>query len=553
MLQGLMMDYPLTIDRILVHANRMFPHKKIKTRLPTGEVHEYTYADFYRRVMRLGNVLAGLGVAPGDRVGTFAWNNYQHMELYFAIPGAGAVCHTLNIRLFPEQLAYVINHAEDKVIFVDGTLLPLLQRITDQLGGVQHFVLFNTPPGVETRLPGQVHLYEELMSSAGDEFVWKVEDERQAMGLCYTSGTTGNPKGALYSHRSMVLHTFASALANSLALTEADTVLPVVPQFHAMAWGLPYTAAFVGANLIMPGPHLKPEALAEMIEEERVTVAAGVPTIWNGLYHELRQRPRHISCIRALIVGGSAMPRSLIEAYEKDLGISVLHAWGMTETSPLGSVSRLLSHHANLPDHRRWDIKAKQGFAVPGVEMRIVNDEGEELPWDGTTMGELQVRGPWVVKAYYKMERSSDNFTADGWFRTGDVVTLNEDGFMTITDRTKDLVKSGGEWISSVELENHLMAHPKVLEAAVIAIPDAQWQERPLAVVVLTADAGECRPQELHAFLEPKVAPWWLPDAYAFIAEIPKTSVGKFDKKVLRQRYAEGQLAPVSVDKLAAD
>jgi acyl-CoA synthetase (AMP-forming)/AMP-acid ligase II len=547
MLQGLMMDYPLTVDRILEHANRMFPHKKIKTRLPNGAMHEYTYADFHRRVKRLGNLLVGLGVTSGDRVGTFAWNNYQHMELYYGVPGAGAVCHTLNIRLFPEQLAYIINHAEDKVIFVDGTLLPLLQRIADHLGRVEHFVLFNTPPGTEVKLPGQIHQYEELMAAASEEFQWRVEDERQAMGLCYTSGTTGNPKGALYSHRSIYLHTLGSLLANSIGLTEADTVLPVVPQFHAMAWGIPYSAAMAGADLVMPGPHLRPDLLAQMIEEERVTMPAGVPTIWNGLYHELKQHPRDISCIRALVVGGSAMPRSLIEAYEKEFGVTVYHAWGMTETSPLGSISRLLSHHQSLPDHKQWDIKAKQGYAVPGVEMRIVNDAGEELPWDGATMGSLEVRGPWVVKDYFKMEGSRDNFTDDGWFRTGDVVTISEDGFMSITDRTKDLVKSGGEWISSVELENHLMGHPKVNEAAVIAIPHPQWLERPLAVVVLAADAGECSPDELRNFLEPRVARWWLPDDFAFVAEIPKTSVGKFDKKVLRQRHLEGKLASLWV------
>ena len=544
MLTGLMMDYPLTIDRIVEHAHRMFPHKKIKTKLPTGEMHEYTYADFYGRVKRLGNLLVGLGVEPGDRVGTFAWNNYQHMELYFGIPGAGAVCHTLNIRLFPEQLAYIINHAEDKVIFVDGTLLPLLQRVADQIGGVAHFVLFNAPAGVEPNLPGQIHHYEELMAAADDEFEWRSTDEKMAMGLCYTSGTTGNPKGALYSHRSMYLHTMGVCQAGALGLTERDIVLPVVPQFHAMAWGLPYAAPFTGAAVMMPGPRLQPAALAQMIEEERVTVAAGVPTIWNGLYHELRNKRRDISCIRALVVGGSAMPRALIEAYESQLNVNVLHAWGMTEMSPLGTVSRLLSTHADLPDHRKWDMKAKQGYAIGGVEMRIVNDAGEELPWDGTTMGALEVRGPWVVKDYFKMEGSSDNFTADGWFRTGDVVTISEDGFMTITDRTKDLVKSGGEWISSVELEGLLMAHPKVLEAAVIAIPHAQWQERPLAVIVPTADAGELSAEELQSFLEPQVARWWLPDGYAFIGEIPKTSVGKFDKKVLRQRFADGELRP---------
>ena len=541
MLHGLMMDIPLTLDRILEHANRIYPHKRIKTKLPDGSWHEYTYHNLYQRSKRLGNVLVQLGVEPGDRVGTFAWNNYQHLELYFGVPGAGAVCHTLNIRLPGDQLAYIINHAEDKLIFVDGTLLPLIQPLLGQLETVEHLILFNAPPGTAASIPNALD-YEELMADVSDDFQWRCTDERMAMGLCYTSGTTGLPKGALYSHRSMFLHTYAENMSNTLGLTEADVLLPVVPQFHAMAWGLPYAAAMSGTEVIMPGPHLKPAPLAEMIEEERVTVAAGVPTIWNGLYHELRQNPRDISSIRALIVGGSAMPRSLIEEYEKNLGVNVVHAWGMTELSPLGSVSKLLSHHQDLPDHAKWDIKAKQGYPPAGLEMRIVNDAGEELPWDGATMGELQVRGFWVVSQYFKMEPSPEHFTPDGWFRTGDVATISPDGFMQITDRTKDLVKSGGEWISSQDLENALMAHPQVLEAAVIAVPDERWSERPLACVVTTPDGGGITPEELRAFLAPHFPKFWLPDAFVFLESIPKTSVGKFDKKVLRQLHAEGKL-----------
>lgn len=541
-MDGLMMDYQLTLDRILEHANRMFAHKRIYTKLPDGSMHSYTYADFYKRVKRLGNVLVSLGVDVGDRVGTFGWNNYQHMELYFGVPGAGAVCHTLNIRLSSEQLAYIINHAEDKVVVVDATLLPLLEPIADQVPSVQHFLLYNVPEGgVKTKLPN-VSYYEELMDDASEEFEWRCTDERMAMGLCYTSGTTGDPKGALYSHRSMFIHTMGENQANAMAFVESDVLLPVVPQFHAMAWGLPYSAAFSGAEMVMPGPFLKPAPLAEMIETYRVTVAAGVPTIWNGLYHELKKNPRDISCIRFLLVGGSAMPRSLIEGYEKELGVNVLHAWGMTEMSPLGTVSKLLSHHQHLSDAEKWDMKAKQGYSLPGVEMRIMNEAGEELLWDGKTMGELQVRGPWIVKQYFRREPSPDHFTDDGWFRTGDVVTMNSDGYMTITDRTKDLVKSGGEWISSLDLENTLMAHPKVLEAAVIAIPDERWSERPLGVVVLTPDAGEVTADDLRAFLAPQFAKFWLPEKFAFINAIPKTSVGKFDKKVLRRQYAAGEL-----------
>ena len=539
MLSGLMMDYPLTIDRVLEHGNRLYPYKQIKTKLPGGGLHTYSYRDLYRRVKRLCNLLEGLGVAPGDRVGTFAWNNYQHVELYFGAPGAGAVVHTLNIRLFPEQLAFIINHAEDKVIFIDATLLPLIERIAAEIGAVEHFVLFNTPPeGVEAKLPGKIHDYEALMAAASEDYSWRVEDENQAMGLCYTSGTTGHPKGALYSHRSMYLHTVGACQAAAIGLIENDVIMPVVPQFHAMAWGLPYAAINAGSDLVLPGPHMQPSALAALIEEERVTVAAGVPTIWNGLYHDLKQNTRDISCIRALVVGGSAMPRSLIEAYEQELGVNVVHAWGMTEMSPLGTISKLLSRHRGLPMDQQWDVKARQGYPISGVEMRIVSDEGAELPWDGESLGELQVRGPWVARAYYKLEGGGDSFTADGWFRTGDVATITADGFMTIVDRTKDMVRSGGEWISSVELENLLMAHPQVLEAAVIAVPHEHWQERPLAVCVPTDKTAPPSAETLRSFLEPQVAGWWMPDEFVLIDEIPKTGTGKFDKKVLRERFA---------------
>lgn len=541
-MHGLMMDYPLTLDRILEHGNRLYPHKQVLTKLPSGTLHQYTYADFYRRVKRLGNLLTALGVEVGDRVGTFAWNNYQHLELYFGIPCAGAICHTLNIRLAPDQLSYIINHAEDKVIFVDGTLLPLFDRLAGQLESVQHVVLINAERGVTTKFPN-VHFYEELMAAVSDEYEWRSTDEQMAMGLCYTSGTTGNPKGALYSHRSMYLHTLAVCQANSLAVTESDIVLPVVPQFHAMAWGLPYACVMNGADLIMPGPHLQPPALTGLIAEHKVTVAAGVPTIWTGLYHELKSNPRDVSSIRALVVGGAAMPRSLIESYERELGVSVLHAWGMTEMSPLGTTSRLQGKHTDLPDHEKWDIKARQGYPICGVEMRLVNDAGEELPWDGTTMGEVQVRGPWVVRQYFKVEPTSEQFTADGWFRTGDVATMTPDGYMNITDRTKDLIKSGGEWISSVALENALMAHPKVMEAAVIAIPDERWWERPLAAVVPAPGGGEISFQELRDYLSASFANFQLPDRIVVVDAIPKTSVGKFDKKVLRQQFAEGKLS----------
>jgi fatty-acyl-CoA synthase len=474
-------------------------------------------------------------------VGTFAWNNYQHLELYYAIPGAGAVCHTLNIRLFPDQLTYIINHAEDKVVFIDGTLLPLYEKLAGQTSSVQTHVLFNAPPAAAARLPNSV-FYEDLIADSDEDFDWLSTDENMAMGMCYTSGTTGEPKGALYSHRSMFLHTLGESQANALGVSEADSVLVVVPQFHAMAWGLPYSALAAGAELVMPGPHLRPEPLANLIAQERVTIAAGVPTIWNGLYHELKAHPRDISCVRALVVGGSAMPRSLTQAYESELGVNVLHAWGMTEMSPLGTVSAPLKAHAQLDDAGRWDIKAKQGYPILGVELRIVDEIGRELPWDGKTMGELQVRGPWIIRQYFKRDATTDYMTKDGWFRTGDVVTMSPDGYMTITDRTKDLVKSGGEWISTVELENAIIGHPKVLEAAVIAIPDAQWSERPMACVVCTKDGWDLTAEELQAYLGQHVAKFWVPERVIFIDEVPKTSVGKFDKKVLRRQFAEGQL-----------
>jgi fatty-acyl-CoA synthase len=539
-MRGLMMDYPLTLDRIVEHAGRMFPHKHIRTKRPDGSIHEYTYADLLRRSRRLAGALAALGVESGDRVGTFAWNHHQHMEMYFGIPGAGAVCHTLNVRLFPRQLAYIVNHAEDKVVFIDASVLPLYEKVAGEITCVRHHVLVNAPRDIETRLPNVLH-YEDLIDGADDDFTWRCTNEEMAMGLCYTSGTTGDPKGALYSHRSMFLHTLGENQAMALGLTETDVVLPVVPQFHAMAWGLPYACALAGADVVMPGPHLQPGPLADLIETYQVTVAAGVPSIWNGLYHELKTTPRNISCMRALVVGGSAMPRSLIEGYERDLGVNVLHAWGMTELSPLGSVSKLQRHHLALSETEQLDVKARQGTALGGVELRIVGDDGTVLPWDGETMGELQARGPWVIRSYFKRDPTPEHFTEDGWFRTGDVATMSPDGYMTITDRTKDLVKSGGEWISTVALESALMAHEGVLEAAVIAVPDEKWSERPLAVVVRTP-GGEASVDDLRRFLADRFAKFEVPDRFVFVDELPKTSVGKFDKKVLRARVAEGAL-----------
>jgi fatty-acyl-CoA synthase len=406
---------------------------------------------------------------------------------------------------------------------------------------VQHVVLFNAEPGTETKLANVLD-YEELIAESDEDFDWRVDDERTAMGLCYTSGTTGEPKGVLYSHRSMYLHTMGVNQKISLGVSEEDVLLAVVPQFHAMAWGLPYAAAMVGAEMVLPGPHLNAVAIADMLASEKVTVAAGVPTIWTALYHELKQSPRDLSHLEALVVGGAAMPRALIEAYEKELGVPIVHAWGMTETSPLGTVSRLQGHHLDLPPDEQWDVKARQGYPVPGVELRIVGETGEELPWDGATVGEVQVRGPWIAASYFKQEPTPEHFTDNGWFRTGDVATMSEDGFMQITDRTKDLVKSGGEWISSVALEGALMAHPKVAEAAVIAIPNEKWSERPCAIVVPVSKDDPPSHEELNEHLLAQFPRFWLPDELVIVDEIPKTSVGKFDKKVLRHRHAHGEL-----------
>ena len=541
-MQGLMMDYPLTMDSILQHARRVYGGRQIHTKLPDGSIHSYTYADMYARVKKLSSALSKRGVQMGDRIGTFGWNNFQHMELYYAIPGCGAICHTLNIRLFAEQVAYIVEHAEDRIVFIDATLVKLFEPIAAQVNCVEQYVIWGSDTLPETSLPNAI-LYEDLIAEGDDDHVCPVTDENTAMGMCYTSGTTGDPKGALYSHRSMYLHTLGMLQANAGAISSNDMILPVVPQFHVMSWGIPYAAALAGAEVIMPGPHLQPAALAEMIEAFRVTVATGVPTIWTGLYHDLMENRRDISSIRAMIVGGSAMPRGLIENFESELGASVLHAWGMTEMSPLGTISRLSKQHEDLSQAEQWDVKAKQGTPIGGVELRIVDEMGKELPWDGETMGELQVRGPWIIKQYFRREPTTEHFTADGWFRTGDVSTMTPDGYMQITDRTKDLIKSGGEWISSVDLENALIAHPQVREAAVIAIPDEKWAERPMAAIVPVDESNPPSFDDLREYLAKDFAKWWLPEKFVYIEEVPKTSTGKFSKRVLRQQYADGELA----------
>ena len=541
-MEGLMMDWPLTLHHFLDRAARLFPRKEIATRTAAG-MHRYTYADFHRRVHRLAHALTRLGIGRGDRVATFAWNTYRHLEIYFAAPCMGAVLHTLNIRLAPDQLIYIINHAEDRVIFVDASLVPLLERIRDQIPTVKAFVIMSDAGPVQTSLSPALD-YEALLAESPEApYPWPRLDENAAAGMCYTSGTTGNPKGVVYSHRAIFLHSLALCLADTFGICERDVLMPVVPMFHANAWGMPFAGVMVGAKLVFPGPHLQPRDIAELIQNERVTVTAGVPTIWIGLYALLERERYDLSSLRVMPVGGSAMPRALIEAFEKRFGIRIAHAWGMTEMTPLGTVANLKSYMESWPDEERFAVRAKQGMPVVGVEIRAVDDQGREVPWDGKTMGELQVRGPWVIRAYYNDPRTAEAFQ-DGWFRTGDVVTIDPEGYIQIVDRTKDLIKSGGEWISSVDLENALMAHPKVLEAAVIAVPHPKWQERPLAVVVPRPEFKEdLTKEELLEFLRPRFAKWWLPDDIVFVEAIPKTSVGKFDKKVLREQFKDYRLA----------
>jgi fatty-acyl-CoA synthase len=535
------MDWPLTLHHFLDRAARLFPRKEIATRTAAG-MHRYTYADFHRRVHRLAHALTRLGIGRGDRVATFAWNTYRHLEIYFAAPCMGAVLHTLNIRLAPNQLIYIINHAEDRVIFVDASLVPLLERIRDQIPTVKAFVIMSEAGPVQTSLSPALD-YEALLAESPEApYPWPRLDENAAAGMCYTSGTTGNPKGVVYSHRAIFLHSMALCLADTFGICERDVLMPVVPMFHANAWGMPFAGVMVGAKLVFPGPHLQPRDIAELIQNERVTVTAGVPTIWIGLYALLERERYDLSSLRVMPVGGSAMPRALIEAFEKRFGIRIAHAWGMTEMTPLGTVANLKSYMESWPDEERFAVRAKQGMPVVGVEIRAVDEQGREVPWDGKTMGELQVRGPWVIRAYYNDPRTAEAFQ-DGWFRTGDVVTIDPEGYIQIVDRTKDLIKSGGEWISSVDLENALMAHPKVLEAAVIAVPHPKWQERPLAVVVPRPEFKEdLTKEELLEFLRPRFAKWWLPDDIVFVEAIPKTSVGKFDKKVLREQFKDYRL-----------
>ena len=530
-MNGLIMDYPLTTNTILKYANSAFPDKKVISYLPNGSRHEYSYGELYKRCCQLANALKNkLGITKGDIVGTFAWNHYQHVELYYGVPGIGAICHTINIRLSSQQTEFIINHSEDKVIFVDATLVPLLEPIAPKLETVENYIIINAPKDFKTSLRNIIH-YEDLIEDQLESIDWPSINENDASGMCYTSGTTGMPKGVLYSHRSTYLHAMTILSPNAGNYSNNDIVLLIVPQFHVMAWGFPYMCLLAGSDMVMPSLHLQPAAIINMLEKEKINKANGVPTIWMGVYEEMKKNPpKEKLALEEYLVGGSALSASLIENFENDFGIKGVQAWGMTETSPLGTASRLQNKHKDLDEKSKLKIRAKQGIEFPGIEMRVIGDDGKLAPRDGKTMGELQVKGAWVINSYFKTN-NRENFTDDGWFRTGDVSTIDTDGYMEITDRTKDLIKSGGEWISSVALESALMAHPKIKEAAVIAIPDEKWSERPLATIVFSDADKPISDGELKEFLAMDFANYQIPDKYITIEMVPKTSVGKFEQE----------------------
>ncbi len=539
-MRGLMQETPLTLVHLFERAERYHREKSIVTATATGR-ERTTYGEWARRTRQLGGVLNNLDISADGRVATFAWNSARHLELYFAAPCTGRVLHTLNIRLFPEQLTYIANHAQDEVVFVDRSLFAVLAPLLPTFTTVKHIVVMDDGKGeVPTSVAGmQLHDYEQLIGEApGVEF--NVADENLAASMCYTSGTTGNPKGVVYSHRSTFLHTMGAMTANSLGVRESDVILPVVPMFHANAWGLAHAAVAAGASLVMPGPDLSGKAIANLIVEEKVTVAAGVPTIWMAVLPELKNRDT--SALRAIPCGGSAVPKALSEAYREVTGLPILQAWGMTETSPIAAVCTMSAADQLLPDEEQANLRTTVGQINFGVECRVVEPgTTRPVPWDGETSGELQCAGSWIAATYYNDDRAGESFTADGWLRTGDVATMDSVGRIRLVDRTKDLIKSGGEWISSVELENELMAHPLIKEAAVVGVPHPQWSERPLACVVLEPGAAMSK-EEVLDFVRPRVAKWQVPDDVVFIDEVPKTSVGKFSKKTLRDRYSDYEL-----------
>jgi len=540
-MQSTMQDRPLNINAIFEHGRKVYPDSEVVTF--TGEgARRASFAEVAARSKRLAAALTRLGIKEGDRVGTFCWNAQEHLEAYFTIPCMGAVLHTLNLRLFPDQLTYVINHAEDRVIIIDDSLVPLLARVAADLKTVEHFIVVG---GGDATALGDVLRYEELLAAESGDFQWPEIEERSAAAMCYTSGTTGNPKGVVYSHRSTFLHSLAICSGSVFALTEHDRILPIVPMFHANAWGLPYAGWFAGSDFVMPSRFLQAEPLCRLIEAERPTFSGAVPTIWNDILRYAESHTVDLSSIRMIACGGSAVPRSLMEKFQQRHNVRIVQAWGMTETSPLAAVA-LIPKCCEPGQEMDW--RSKTGRVVHGVDLRIV-DNGKEVDWDGESIGEIEVRGPWITASYYG-EDTPEKFD-EGWLRTGDVGTINRQGFIQITDRSKDVIKSGGEWISTVELENALMGHPDVIEAAVIGVPDDRWDERPLACVVMR-EGVSADPEVLRAFLGERVAKWWVPERWAFISEVPKTSVGKFDKKVLRAQREQGAIEIIDAGTKAA-
>jgi fatty-acyl-CoA synthase len=551
-MQGLMMDMPLLISDLIKHADRNHGETEIVSKTVegngkdgTGAVHRYNFRQAHARARRLAKALQGLGVKPSERVGTLAWNGYRHYELYYAISGIGGIINTINPRLFPEQIVYISNHAENTALCFDLSFVPLVEKLAPQLKTVKHYVLMTDRAHMpaSTSIPNLL-CYEDLLAKQDERFDWPTFDERTAAALCYTSGTTGNPKGTLYSHRSTIIHAYGAALPDALNLSARDAVLPVVPMFHANAWSLPYACTMVGAKMVFPGPHLDGKSVYDLIEQEKVTLSAGVPTVWLMLLQHLAAQKVKFSTLTRTVIGGSACPPAMIRSFQDDYNVQVFHAWGMTEMSPLGTVGSFKAKQAALPKEARYAVQAKQGRGIFGVEMKIVDEAGKELPWDGKRFGDLLVRGPWIASGYLKGEGGDPlRRDADGraWFPTGDVATIDPDGYLQITDRSKDVIKSGGEWISSIDLENIAVAHPAVQEAAVIGIAHPKWDERPIVVAIKKA-GQEVTKAELLRFYEGKIAKWWMPEDVVFVTELPHTATGKLSKLTLRQQFKDYRL-----------
>lgn len=532
---GNIQDRPLLISSLLMHGEQVHRNQEVVSRTPEGNIHRYSFADFGIRVRKAANMLQKLGVAKDDRIATLAWNGHRHLEVYFAVSGMGAVLHTVNPRLFADQLVYIMNHAEDKVLFMDITFVPLVEQIADQLQSVSKYVVLTDADNMpQSSL--DLLCYEDLVADEAEQYDWPEFEEGQAAALCYTSGTTGNPKGVLYSHRSTVLHAWGVSGASALDVSDQSCILPVVPMFHVNAWGIPYAAFMHGAKLVLPGPNLDGASIYELIKSDKPDILMGVPTVWLGLLNYLAEVGETLQGVRSVVVGGSAAPLSMIRDFDEKHGAFLLHAWGMTEMSPLGTVNIKNRIWQGLSREEQWQLQTKQGQAMYGVEMRIVDDEGNGLPHDGKAFGQLQVRGPWILERYFKSNESA--LDKDGWFDTGDVSTIDENGYMQIVDRAKDVIKSGGEWISSIELENIAVGHPGVAEACVIGVPHPKWDERPLLLIV-RGGQQDVDKDSLMEFITPKVAKWWLPDDILFVDELPHTATGKLQKNKLRDQYTE--------------